>query len=156
MATLGELGEIVTRQMRERVDRLVSAVADEGADLAEVSRLAEAIGALAGTIGDAYRELEQALMGRLQEQQQRHDEQPVQEQSSQGENVTKEELLEEARELHIEGRSSMSKEELAEAVETEENVTKEELLERARRADIEGRSGMTKEELRKALSEANT
>jgi post-segregation antitoxin (ccd killing protein) len=68
--------------------------------------------------------------------------------------VTKEELLEQARDLHVEGRSSMTKEELAQAVEAEESVTKDELLERARDANIEGRSSMTKEELRDALHEA--
>jgi hypothetical protein len=46
--------------------------------------------------------------------------------------VTKEQLLEQARGVNIHGRSSMSKEELAEAVEAEESQTKEELLERAR------------------------
>ena len=49
----------------------------------------------------------------------------------------------------------MTKDELAEAVESEEGQTKDELLERAQRAGIEGRSSMTKDELRAALTEAN-
>jgi hypothetical protein len=69
--------------------------------------------------------------------------------------VTKEQLLEQARGVNIHGRSSMSKEELAEAVEAEESQTKEELLERAREAEIDGRSGMTKKELRRALNRAD-
>jgi hypothetical protein len=74
---------------------------------------------------------------------------------SPAEEVTKEDLLERAREVNVHGRSSMSKDELVEAVETEESQTKEELLERAREAGIEGRSAMSKDELRKALREAN-
>jgi hypothetical protein len=65
-----------------------------------------------------------------------------------------EELRERARELDIEGRSSMTKEELAQAVEAEQSQTKEDLLEHARQAGIEGRSSITKEELRRSLREA--
>jgi hypothetical protein len=68
--------------------------------------------------------------------------------------ATKEELLARARDMNVPGRSSMSKDELAEAVEAEESQTKEELLERARQAGIEGRSSMTKDELRQALADA--
>jgi hypothetical protein len=68
--------------------------------------------------------------------------------------VTKEELLERARDVNVQGRSAMSKDQLAEAVEAEEGKTKEELLEQAQEAGIEGRSSMSKKELRKALKEA--
>jgi hypothetical protein len=71
------------------------------------------------------------------------------------EDITKEQLLEQARGVNVHGRSSMSKQELAQAVEAEESKTKEELLERARDAEIEGRSAMTKKELRQALNEAD-
>jgi hypothetical protein len=167
MATIGQLGEVVTTQLRRRIDRLVSAVEDDGADLAEVSRLAGTVGELARAVGDAYEELDQLLLrglhaglesenepntnGRRPEQRQERSG----EKESAGADVTKEELLERAREVNVAGRSSMSKEELAEAVEAEEAVTKEELLERAREADIEGRSSMAKDELRKALNDAN-
>jgi hypothetical protein len=60
------------------------------------------------------------------------------------EEATKEELLEQARELNVHGRSSMGKEELAQAVEAEESLTKDDLLERAREAGVEGRSSMRK------------
>ncbi len=153
MATLGEVGELVTTQLRERVDELVSAVEEDEPDLAEVSGLADAVGDLADTIARIYSDLDQALTGGEETE----SEQPQQRTQGNGatdEGPTKEELLERAREVNVEGRSSMSKEELAQAVEAEEGRTKEELLERARDAEIEGRSSMTKDELREALNEA--
>jgi hypothetical protein len=44
MATLGQVGELVTSQLRERVDRLVSAIEDDSLDFAEVTRLADTVG----------------------------------------------------------------------------------------------------------------
>ena len=78
---------------------------------------------------------------------------------------TKEMLMERARDLDIEGRSDMTKEELLEAIEeaTDENgrgkgsvaaleqKTKDALYEMAQERDIEGRSDMTKDELIDAL-----
>jgi hypothetical protein len=172
MATLGQVGELVTSELRERVDRLVSAVEDDALDFAEVTRLAEAVGEVADTISEIYGDVEQALIRGLQrdsgskrddDSQQERAEEPRVEQRQQDseqngsgaeEEATKEELLERAREVNVHGRSSMSKEELAQAVEAEENLTKEELLDRARKAGIEGRSSMTKEELRSALLDA--
>jgi paraquat-inducible protein B len=165
MATLGQVGEVITEQLRERVDRLVSAVEDDMPDFSKIARGADAVGELADTIADLYSDLDRRLReglngGDRDEQQQQQQQQPRRrrQQSSQSESAaddtTKEELLEQARELHVEGRSSMTKDELAQAVEAEENVTKEELLERAREANVEGRSAMTKEELREALHEA--
>lgn len=80
---------------------------------------------------------------------------------------TKEMLLERARDLDIEGRSSMTKDELIDAIDeaTDENgrgkgsvaalesKTKDELLDMARERDVEGRSNMTKDELVDALTE---
>ncbi|UWQ22174.1 Rho termination factor N-terminal domain-containing protein [Jannaschia sp. W003] len=79
---------------------------------------------------------------------------------------TKATLEERAADLGIEGRSSMTKDALLEAIEdaTDENgrakggsaalegKTKDELMEMARERDVEGRSGMTKEELVEALA----
>ena len=82
---------------------------------------------------------------------------------------TKDMLEERARELEIEGRSSMTKDELLDAIEdaTDENgrakdeggdegdlsdKTRDELYEMARDRDVEGRSDMTKDELKDALS----
>jgi hypothetical protein len=169
MATLEQAGQLVTKKLRERVDRLVSAVEGEAPDFAEIVRLADAVGEQADTIADVYTELEQILSRGLhggsdshrdedESQEKRRDEQRRQRSEQNGstvEDVTKEELLDRAREVNVHGRSSMSKEELAQAVEAEESLTKEELLERARNAGIEGRSAMTKDELRKALREAD-
>jgi hypothetical protein len=172
MATFEQLGELVTTQLRDRVERLASVVEDDAADLAEVADLAQAVGEMAGTIEEIYRDLDQMLVRGLQgrdaaEQEDDDDSHRAggetigehrQAQSghngSRAEDVTKEDLLERARDANIHGRSSMSKDELAQAVEAEEDLTKEELLERAREAEIEGRSSMTKEELRQALRDA--
>ena len=79
---------------------------------------------------------------------------------------TKEMLVARARDLDIEGRSSMTKEALLDAIEeaTDENgrgdgsnaalshCTKAELMEMARERDLEGRSDMTKDDLVAALA----
>ena len=80
---------------------------------------------------------------------------------------TKAILMERARDLDVEGRSTMSKYELLEAIDdaTDENgrdkrsdialrkLSKSELYDRARDADIAGRSGMDKSELVAALAD---
>ena len=73
--------------------------------------------------------------------------------------LSKDYLLERARELDVEGRSSMTKDELKEAILDHpssdlDDATKEELYERARELDIGGRSSMDKEELRDAIEGA--
>lgn len=170
MATLEQVAELTRRQLQERVDRLADAAEDDATEFTEVARLADEVGELAVTIGQTYRDVEQILLRLLngdgsepeasdsQQGAERGAEQPQrqsEENDATAEDVTKAELLEQARELDVEGRSSMSKEELAEAVESEQSLTKEELLERAREAGIEGRSSMTKDELRKALHDAD-
>jgi hypothetical protein len=171
MATLEQAGEVITTQLRERVDRLVSALEDDGANFGEIVLLADAVGELADMIGATYTDLEQTLTRALQRDpgstreddglQDEQDDgsqveqrQPSEQNGPTAEDATKEELLERARKVNVHGRSSMSKEELAQAVEAEESLTKEELLERARQAGIEGRASMTKEDLRTALREA--
>ena len=81
---------------------------------------------------------------------------------------TKDMLEERARDLGIEGRSSMTKSELLDAIEdaTDENgrkkggeaalrsKTKDELMDMARDRDVDGRSDMTKDELVDALKSA--
>jgi hypothetical protein len=151
MATLGQVGEVVTERLREEVDELVEAVGEEAPDFSQVSSLADSVGELADKVGAIYREIEQALAGG-------DDGEDLGRQDGNGsaaEDVTKDELLERAREVNVQGRSSMTKDELAEAVEAEESQTKDDLLERAQQAGIEGRSSMTKDELRTALNEAN-
>ena len=80
---------------------------------------------------------------------------------------TKAMLDERAKDLDIEGRSSMSKDELLDAIEkaTDENgrgkgskaslasMTKDDLVDMARDRDVEGRSGMSKDELIDALGD---
>lgn len=173
MATLGQVGEFVTTELQERVERLVSEMEEDAPDFGEVARLADAVGEFADKTATIYLELEQTLMGRLHGDapaqaegnraprsqkkgrgREQHQQRPAANGSS-VEEVTKEELLEQARGVNVHGRSSMSKQELAQAVEAEESQTREELLERAREAEIEGRSTMTKKELRKALNEAD-
>ena len=78
-----------------------------------------------------------------------------------GDGLTKDELMERARELDVDGRSSMTKDELKEAIidayadETEE-PTRDELYERAQELDVEGRSDMTKDELKEAVDQATS
>jgi hypothetical protein len=170
MATLGQLGEVVTEQLRRRVERLASAVESESPDFSEIANGADSVAEFADAIADLYTEIERRLLGGLEggdaddagrrpraqrrQSQRRQQEQPPAQHEPARDDVTKDELLEQARELHVDGRSSMTKEQLAQAIEAEESVTKDELLDRARDAQIEGRSSMTKEELREALNEA--
>lgn len=173
MATLEQVGELVTTELQDRVDRLVSELQGDTPDFGEVARLADAVGEVADQTATIFLDLEQTLTRglhgdaatdaetnerpRKQQKGRGHEksQQRADENGSSAEDVTKEELLEQAREVNVHGRSSMSKQELAEAVEAEESQTKEELLERAREAEIEGRSAMTKTELRQALNEAD-
>ena len=81
---------------------------------------------------------------------------------------TKDMLMDRARDLDIEGRSSMNKDELLDAIEEAtdengrgkrsvaalENKTKDQLYEMAQDRDIEGRSDMSKDELVEALTES--
>lgn len=72
---------------------------------------------------------------------------------------TKEELQEWGAQLDVRGRSSMTKDELVQAlrdadVEPSDEPTKEELYERAQELDVKGRSQMNKEELRDAVAGA--
>jgi post-segregation antitoxin (ccd killing protein) len=163
MATLAELGEHVSTELRRRVDQLVAAVESDVTDFTEIGQLASGVGDFATTIGEMYDDIEHILMDGLTggsrslqggNESRSGRERRSEQHDSSSEDVTREELLERARDLNIHGRSSMAKEELAQAVEAEEAVTKEELLERAREAGIEGRSTMTKEELRGALQDA--
>lgn len=153
MATLEQLGDSVAQQLRTRVDRLVSAVEGGTPDFSEIASLADGVGELADRIAEIYSELEQMLMHGVTRDAGSEQETGSAEADDQ---KTKEELLEQARELNVHGRSSMTKDELAQAVEAEERVTKDELLERARKAEIEGRSSMAKDELRDALREAGS
>ena len=82
---------------------------------------------------------------------------------AQGDGLTKDELMERARELDVDGRSNMNKDELKQAIidtyeaQAERNLsnkTKDELYDLAQERDIEGRSSMDKDELIEALRAA--
>lgn len=176
MATLEEVGELVTTELRKRVERLFATVEEGTSDFMKLSFLADEVGELADKVSEIYSGLDEALSRGLQDvmggdgegsqegqkngsrsgrrQQGQSRQRQSEQRGSALDEVTKEDLLERAREVKVEGRSSMSKEELAQAVEAEEALTKDELLEQAQDAEIEGRSSMTKEELREAVSDA--
>lgn len=95
-----EIGELAAGELQERVDQLVSAVQDPEADFAQTASIATGIGELAERIAAMYGDVEQTLARGFEDEQK----------------VTKEELLVRAREADIEGRSSMTKEQLREAL----------------------------------------
>ena len=70
MATLEQVGELVTTELRERVGDLAAAVEEETLNFGEVSRLADALAELADEVAGIYADLEQTLMRGL------HDERP--------------------------------------------------------------------------------
>jgi hypothetical protein len=171
MATLEQMGQIVSARLRERVDRLVSLVEDDAPDLADIVSAADEVGEFADTIAEIYSDLETQLTRGLSREspdsgevgdarkeersgRERRRQEAKPNEAGAEEEKTKEELLEQARALNVHGRSAMGKDELAQAVEAEESVTRDELLERAREVGVEGRSSMTREELREALREA--
>lgn len=70
---------------------------------------------------------------------------------------TKADLYETAQDLDIEGRSSMSKEELQAAIADatiDDDATKQDLYQQAQELDIDGRSSMSKTELEQAIKTA--
>lgn len=168
MATLKDTAGTVAERLRDDVDRLVTAIKDDAVEFADVGRLAATVGETASVIGGLYSDLDEAFSQGLRRDPNADQNEASQETKAQGatdkqldegdssvsDEVTKDDLLEHARELNLQGRSAMSKDELREALAAEEAVTKDELLERAREAGIEGRSTMTKAELRDALQNA--
>ena len=81
---------------------------------------------------------------------------------AEGDGLTKDELMERAQELDVSGRSSMTKDELKEAIVAAydddpegDGPTKSELYEQAKELDVEGRSSMSKDELRDAVDRAS-
>ncbi len=55
MATLEQVGELVTEQLRQQVERLVEAVEEEAPDFSRVSSLADDLGELSDKVGAIYR-----------------------------------------------------------------------------------------------------
>ncbi|MGD1855835.1 MAG: Rho termination factor N-terminal domain-containing protein [Leptolyngbyaceae cyanobacterium] len=71
---------------------------------------------------------------------------------------TKKELYDKAKELDVDGRSSMNKSELKQAIAKEKvgDATKQELYDQAKNLEIDGRSSMNKAELKEAIVEENS
>lgn len=176
MASLKEAAA-VTEQLEELAARLQSQLA-ERTDFGELAALADQIGESADAMASAFMAIDQAVSQHLTEQrseasgremtrprggqrtrgrEQRGKSSGTAEPKEQDDDASsssepsREDLLERARELDIAGRSTMSKEELAAAIESEEQVSKAELLDRAKEAGIPGRSNMSKEELAEAV-----
>jgi flagellar biosynthesis GTPase FlhF len=164
MATLKD-ASVLTDELAQRIRRLDQEVAGGSTDLVQLSVLADGVAELADSLAGTFAAIDEQLTRRLaaskgtrgggaqRAQRRRGGSRPTaRAKSSDGaEEQTKSKLLEQAKEAAIPGRSSMSKEELTEAVESREELTKEELLERARSLDIPGRSEMTKQQLLRAL-----
>lgn len=164
MATLKDASAL-TDELGALVRRLDERVA-EGGDLLNLVTLADDVAELADSLATTFAAIDEELGRSLSNASASTREGGTKRQarSSRGrsstrrakgpevrDESTKSDLLEQAKEAEIPGRSSMSKDELAEAVEAREELTKEELLERARAFDIPGRSEMTKQQLLKAL-----
>ena len=165
MATLREAARL-TEELEELAVQLNREMTEGDVDFTEMVRLADELGESADSLAATFSAIDEALTQRLpglaggeeaeaeEERETRGREGQPREQSGRAETdegPTKEELLERAKDLGIQGRSSMTKEELAEAIQSAEQPSQEDLLDRAREAGIEGRSSMTKEELREAL-----
>jgi hypothetical protein len=167
MATLKDASEL-TEELRALVRQLDEQVAG-GGDLLNLVTLADDVAEFADSLAATFaaiddelgRSLSNAGGAKKRAAEAKRQARPKRAQSgatrakapqaSEEPEPTKSELLEQAQEAAIAGRSSMSREELAEAVEAQEELTKEELLERARALDIPGRSEMSKQQLLKAL-----
>ena len=174
MASLKEAGKL-TQQLNKLAGQLHAEYERQG-DFGEMVRLADELGESADTLASTFAAIDEALSQRLQTggpeegegaedepersgergAQRRGEERAAQrrgegQRATGGEEPTREELLERAKEAGVAGRSGMSKDELQKAVESFESLSRDELLERAKEAGIAGRSGMSKEELKEAL-----
>ena len=167
MAKLADATNL-TEELERRVGRLREEIAGGQYDFGQLSVLADDVAASADSLASTFIAIDQQLGGLLETG---ADESPKEQsrgkrQTRRGrpkpqtqrrrrvepdEEPTKSELLEQATEAAIPGRSSMSKDELAEAVEAQEQQTKEELLGQAQELGIPGRSEMSKQELLEAL-----
>lgn len=164
MASLKDVSEVVTEELEQRIRRLHEGIVEGGGDLAQLVALADEVAEFADSMASTFAAIDEELGRRVAEaravaaggaeKRRRRGGQRRAASAIRGEAAdepTRAELLEQAQEADIAGRSSMSKEELAEAVESQEHLTKEELLEQAKAAGIPGRSQMSKEELIEAI-----
>jgi hypothetical protein len=165
MAALKDVSKVV-EELEQRVRRLDEEVARGGADLLQVIGLADEVAEFADSLASTFAKIDEALRTRLEDARagadgggkKRQTRRPsagrrAARPATAEDEPTKSDLLEQAKEAAIPGRSSMTKDELAEAVESHEQLTKDELLERAKAAGITGRSDMSKRQLIEALRE---
>jgi hypothetical protein len=163
MAALKDVSN-VAEELEQRVRRLDEEVARGGADLAQVVGLADEVAEFADSLASTFAEIDEVLSRSLEDAgagaKKRQARRPsagrraARPATAEAEDKpTKSDLLEQAKEAAIPGRSEMSKDQLAEVVESHEQLTKDELLERAKAAGIQGRSEMSKRQLIEALRE---
>lgn len=159
MAALEDVSKVV-EELEQRVRRLDEEVSRGGADLVQVIGLADEVAEFADSLASTFADVDEALSSRLADSRaggkKRQTRRPpagrrAARPATGEDEPTKAVLLEQAKEAAIPGRSSMTKDELAEAVESHEQLTKDELLERAKAAGIQGRSDMSKRQLIEAL-----
>lgn len=158
MAALRDAAKLA-EQLQERAGDLGKQLADGRGDFAELTRLADSIGAESDALADVLREMDEAL-GRLRGDAQGDGGESLTEALSttprsgagSSDESGRDELLARAQEVGLSGPVGwMSNETLQEAIDAEDAPTKAELLERAKKADIPGRSEMSKDELAEAL-----
>jgi hypothetical protein len=162
MAALKDVSKVV-EELEQRVRRLDEEVARGGTDdLVQVIGLADEVAEFADSLASTFAQIDEALSRRLEDARAGAKKRQTRRPSAgrraarpatadAEDEPTKSDLLEQAKEAAIPGRSSMTKDELAEAVESHEQLTKDELLERAKAAGITGRSDMSKRQLIEAL-----
>jgi len=156
LATLRQAGRM-TEELQSLAARLHSDLSEGDVDFGALTALADKLGEAADNVAATFAQLDKILTERLVggevgKGNRRRSRSSGGGESDEGdEGASKDELLAQAREANITGRSSMTKEELEKAVGDLDDLSKQDLLERARRAGIQGRSSMTKEELKEAI-----
>jgi hypothetical protein len=146
MASLKDTRQLV-QDLTRRAQELEQALEGD-VDFARVSALADEVGAVADKVATTFAEVGDLLAQAVGADGGGGDDSAARGGGDEPSEPTKEDLLERARELDLPGRSGMSKEELAQAL---DDPTKEQLYAWAQEADIPGRSEMSKEELAEAL-----
>lgn len=169
MARLSDAANL-TDELERRVRRLREEIAQGESDLGQLVVLADDVAAYADSLAARFAAIDRQIVGLAEVkpgsspgEKPPSQRRKTKRQSGRGgqrrrsstlrrtEEPTVTELLEQAKEAAIPGRSSMSKDELAEAVEAQEQQTKDELLEQAQALGIRGRSEMSKQELLEAV-----
>jgi hypothetical protein len=151
MATLRSAARL-TDELDELTSQLRAELTDGDVDFARLTEFADKLGEQADNLASTFTQMNQILTDRIVGGDGQPESREGRGSSDQdGESTTKEELLERAKEAGVQGRSSMSKEELEEALDEADRLSKQELLDRAKEAGIAGRSSMTKDELKEAL-----